>query len=60
MHLIENKYQRMATTFKNNFWKGKIQNRLSLVKWGGGDFGSEILSSRETETHATYEAEVEW
>lgn len=38
MHLIENKYQRMATTFKNNFWKGKIQNRLSLVKWGGGDF----------------------
>lgn len=36
MYVIENEYQRMATTFKNNFWKGKLQNRISPVKIEGG------------------------
>lgn len=35
MHVTENDYQRMATTFKNNFWKGKVQKRTSPVKLGG-------------------------
>ena len=29
-------------------------------KRDGGDFGSKILSRREAETHATFEAEVDW
>lgn len=29
-------------------------------RWGGGGFGSEILSSREAETHVAVGVGVEW
>lgn len=36
MHVTEKEYQRMPTTFETNFWKGKVQNRISPVKLGRG------------------------